>query len=566
MPDGRLLARVKYPRLRTSPPEAAIAAPGRSTRDIAGRGSDFLPVTFQVPVAVCVLRVGGGLLACRRSRVSTRRTSGRARSSSSSGSASRHYKAKLVTFNGRGFDLPLLELAAFRYGISAREHYLEQPQPLSTAQSTYGLALQLRRLPPGRRPEPAGEVARQAGQDGRGRRAGYQMFRDGKLQEINDYCLCDTLDTYFVFLRTRILTGDINLEQEAELVAKAKGLLESKVGRVPGAAKVPRQLDGIPVDVIPRLQVPSRSFLFTSRSRFSRFLKIPIYVPWLEDHTLPAQVPPVPQPIPAGEAAMSLLKLLGIRPRDPRPSRSLKTSLGVENLEDRTTPNVSSLFDSSGQFFQAIVHQNSNLTLSGPSGTQVLATKGVRVVHLFRDVTGGIGFDVVRVNGKAFETDHTGTHKIGGNRILNMSRTYDSFGHFQLAILTAQPAATTPFGPNLQGNLKVITNSGVSTVSATARWVSTYLDVNGGLGMAFGEVDGSGNLVVTRSDSTGSVRLYKAPNGATQDITDYSQTSNSFGQVVVNITFGRFAGSYSLQFGPTGTSLVGNGTNIQVGG
>ena len=61
----------------------------------------------------------------------------------------------------------------------------------------------------------------------------YQMFREGKLQEINDYCLCDTLDTYFVFLRTRILTGDIHLEQEAELVAGAKKLLESKTTEFP---------------------------------------------------------------------------------------------------------------------------------------------------------------------------------------------------------------------------------------------------------------------------------------------------------------------------------------------
>ena len=61
----------------------------------------------------------------------------------------------------------------------------------------------------------------------------YSMHLDGKLQEINDYCLCDTLDTYFVFLRTRILTGDLNLEQEAELIAKAKELLESKVSEFP---------------------------------------------------------------------------------------------------------------------------------------------------------------------------------------------------------------------------------------------------------------------------------------------------------------------------------------------
>ena len=61
----------------------------------------------------------------------------------------------------------------------------------------------------------------------------YQMYLDGRLQEINDYCLCDTLDTYFVFLRTRILTGDINIDQETELVAKARELLESKAGEFP---------------------------------------------------------------------------------------------------------------------------------------------------------------------------------------------------------------------------------------------------------------------------------------------------------------------------------------------
>ena len=61
----------------------------------------------------------------------------------------------------------------------------------------------------------------------------YQMHLDGKLQEINDYCLFDTLDTYFVFLRTRILTGDIGPDQEAELVARAKELLEAKSSEFP---------------------------------------------------------------------------------------------------------------------------------------------------------------------------------------------------------------------------------------------------------------------------------------------------------------------------------------------
>ena len=33
------------------------------------------------------------------------------------------------------------------------------------------------------------------------------MYEAGKLAEINDYCRCDVLDTYFVFLRSRVLVG-----------------------------------------------------------------------------------------------------------------------------------------------------------------------------------------------------------------------------------------------------------------------------------------------------------------------------------------------------------------------
>ena len=34
----------------------------------------------------------------------------------------------------------------------------------------------------------------------------------GKLAEINNYCRCDVLDTYFVFLRTRVLVGQLTLD------------------------------------------------------------------------------------------------------------------------------------------------------------------------------------------------------------------------------------------------------------------------------------------------------------------------------------------------------------------
>ena len=67
------------------------------------------------------------------------------------------------------------------------------------------------------------------------------LFREGRVQEVNDYCLCDTLDTYFVFLRTRVFTGDILPEQEEELIEHARALLESKAAEYPVLRKY---LDG----------------------------------------------------------------------------------------------------------------------------------------------------------------------------------------------------------------------------------------------------------------------------------------------------------------------------------
>src|SRR5262245_14926249 len=123
VPDGRLIARVKYPHESLTPKEAIERARAEA-RECSKDGSDFLPVTFQIPVAVCVLRVASDWtiqgLACldapafRTPEIVRQFWRGVA-----------HYnRAKLVTFHGRGFDLPLMELAAFDHGCQA-SHYFQ---------------------------------------------------------------------------------------------------------------------------------------------------------------------------------------------------------------------------------------------------------------------------------------------------------------------------------------------------------------------------------------------------------------------------------------------------------
>jgi predicted PolB exonuclease-like 3'-5' exonuclease len=231
IPDGRLLRRIKYPNDQMSE-EEAIAKAQAEAREQSRTGSDFIQVSFQYPVAVCVIRVGAdfGLQAItcldapqfRTREIVKKFWMGLDR-----------YKAKLVTFNGRGFDLPLLELAAFRYGCTGRDYFYNSRNrynghiDLMDWISNYGAC----RLVGG-----LDLLSKILGKPGKMEMSGdmvYAKYREGKIQEINDYCMYDTLDTYFVFLRTRVLTGDLSLEQEHEVVVRAKEWLTAKSAELP---------------------------------------------------------------------------------------------------------------------------------------------------------------------------------------------------------------------------------------------------------------------------------------------------------------------------------------------
>jgi hypothetical protein len=52
--------------------------------------------------------------------------------------------------------------------------------------------------------------------------AGEHERLEGKLAEINGYCRCEVLDTYFVFLRTRVIVGELTLDDEQRIILEAK--------------------------------------------------------------------------------------------------------------------------------------------------------------------------------------------------------------------------------------------------------------------------------------------------------------------------------------------------------
>ncbi|HKX13045.1 MAG TPA: 3'-5' exonuclease [bacterium] len=139
----------------------------------------------------------------------------------------------LIDFNGKGFDLRVLELWAFRLGLNIRashydkfgpryrfneEHHLDLHEFLTNYGAIRwkgGLNLFSKILGKPGKMDTKGDMVQ-------------QLFEQGEFFRIEDYCLGDAMDTYFVFLRTLVLRGVIDLDRERSLIEAAKAEMEKK--------------------------------------------------------------------------------------------------------------------------------------------------------------------------------------------------------------------------------------------------------------------------------------------------------------------------------------------------
>jgi len=232
--DGDLISKVRYSKEGLSPAEAL-----RKYRDelLELTGKDVLPATFVLPISVVVAKVSTDyrlldIVALDepeyRSHVIT----------SGFWTGWRHYgRPTFVTFNGRGYDMPVLELAAFRYGIPLADWFDTSAPSYKHFRNRYNQTSHLDMMDlfanfgAVRMTGGLNLLANLLGKPGKLGVDGSQvqdMYDDGKANEINDYCRCDVLDTYFVFLRTRVLQGGLSLENEQKLVDEAKVWLEER--------------------------------------------------------------------------------------------------------------------------------------------------------------------------------------------------------------------------------------------------------------------------------------------------------------------------------------------------
>ena len=238
IPDGDLISRIRYPDEELEP-QGAIEKYQQELLET--KGSDFIPHTYHLPVSVVIAKVNTNfelvdLVALdeqeSRPHIITQHF----------WKGWEKYNATLVTFNGRGFDLPVMELAAFRYGVSLKKWFaigsksFNQPRNRFNVNDHFDLQEVLTNYGASRMIGGLNLMANLIGKPGKMDVAGdmvHQLYNEGNLQRIHDYCRCDVLDTYFVFLRVSVLTGAISLEREQELVRHTRQWLEDSSEEFP---------------------------------------------------------------------------------------------------------------------------------------------------------------------------------------------------------------------------------------------------------------------------------------------------------------------------------------------
>lgn len=232
--DGALVAKVRYPGESLSP-EQAIARYREEL--LEQRGTDFIPYTFQMPVSVVVAKVSGGFELLDLIALDEPEWRPHIITEHFWRGWQRYQRPTLVSFNGRTFDMPLMELASFRFGLSIPSWFETKArtyeQPRNRYNSRYHLDLHdlLTNYGASRFNGGLNLAANLLGKPGKIDVQGdmvQDLFDQGKLVEINNYCRCDVLDTYFVFLRSMVLLGDLDLEGEQRLVTQTKTWLEQR--------------------------------------------------------------------------------------------------------------------------------------------------------------------------------------------------------------------------------------------------------------------------------------------------------------------------------------------------
>lgn len=211
--DKALLNAVEYPGEGLSDARAYE----RRRAEIAGQtgGGDFVPLTYHVPVSIVFAAVdsryvlrsveelrGDVLGEAQMTREFWRRVD--------------PFGGQLVSFNGRGFDLPVMELQALRHGCEAPRYFNEKNGLRSRwGGRHYDLYEFFTNSGAARLRGGFDLVCKLAGLPGKGEVSGsdvQQLWDAGRYDEVHRYCRSDVIQTYRLLLRVERMRGNLTAE------------------------------------------------------------------------------------------------------------------------------------------------------------------------------------------------------------------------------------------------------------------------------------------------------------------------------------------------------------------
>jgi len=198
-------------------------------------GEEFLPHAFQRIVAIsCLLRGREGLKLWSLGEPA----SGEAELVERFFDGIERYGPVLVSWNGSGFDLPVLHYRALKAGVRAPRYWETGDEDQSFRYNNYLSRYHWRHIDlmevlsgfQYRARTSLADAAALLGLPGKLGFDGSQVWDawlQGEIVRIRRYCETDVLNTYLIFLRFEVMRGHIAREALVEEVARVKALLRA---------------------------------------------------------------------------------------------------------------------------------------------------------------------------------------------------------------------------------------------------------------------------------------------------------------------------------------------------
>ena len=222
-------------------PAADVVAWAQQQRRATHNGSDFMPYHLQQVVAIsCCMRWGGDKIHVG--------TIGEIGDSEETVIAKffeliENHTPQLVSWNGGGFDLPVLHYRALIHGLSAARYWdtgegdfgdsrdFKWNNYINRYHNRHCDLMDLLALYQPRASVPLADMAKLCGFPGKLGMDGskvWQAFHEGRLREIRDYCETDAANTYLMFQRFRLMSGAADADEYEMEIRRLKGYLKTQ--------------------------------------------------------------------------------------------------------------------------------------------------------------------------------------------------------------------------------------------------------------------------------------------------------------------------------------------------